>query len=148
MAEENKEKENLQDEVKDISLDYSNKKIPGEITEEQRKEMEKTKKELENLKRKILSRYKFSMAIGILPPQAAEKIEEEENVPLEEAKKKPIHMVMIIPEEKFKNLSEIGFSKKEHQTPYSDRKKHPIMLIGIRAEKEIKKVGRIIWSNN
>ena len=31
MAEENN-KENLQDEVKDMSLDYSNKNLPGEIS--------------------------------------------------------------------------------------------------------------------
>src|SRR3989344_4684636 len=109
MAEEEnskEKKETLGDEVKDISLDYS-KRIPDEITEEQKKEMEKTKNELEDLKNKILNKYKFTIAIGILPPQASEKIEEEEQVPLEESKKKPIHILVIIPEDNFKDIPKI-----------------------------------------
>ncbi len=102
-----KEKESLTGEVKDISLDYQQKKIPGEIPEEKRKEMEKTRKELEELKKKILKKYPFTVSLGIIPPQDCEKIEEEEKVPEEEAKKKPIHIMMLIPEEKFKELNKI-----------------------------------------
>jgi len=109
MAEgKDKGKENLQDEVKDISLDYERrKKFPTEITGEQKKEMEKTRKELEDLQKKITSKYKFTTAIGILPPQASEKIEEEEQVPEEECKKKPIHILILIPEDNFKDIQKI-----------------------------------------
>jgi len=103
-----KKKENLVGEVKDISLDYQQKKkFPTEISEEQKKEMERTRKELENFKKKILKKYPFIFSIGILPPQACEKIEEEENVPPEEAKKKPIHLIVLMPEEQFKNFNKI-----------------------------------------
>lgn len=103
-----KEKEeSLAEEIKDISLDYDKKKIPGEITDEQKKEMEKTKKELDNFRKKVVKKYPFVMAIGILPPQASSQIEEEENVPEEDAKKKPIHTLIFIPEEKFKDMGKI-----------------------------------------
>lgn len=106
--EDKQEKESLIGEVKDISLDYQQRqKFPVEITEEQRKEMEKTRTELEQLQKKILRKYKFTLSIGILPPQAAKKIEEEENISQEEAKKKPIHLIVLIPEEQFKNISKI-----------------------------------------
>jgi len=108
MGNNNKEKkENLIDEVKDISLDYQKQKIPGEISEAQKEEMEKTRKELEEFKKKILNKYKFTTAIGILPPQASEKIEEEEQVPEEEGKKKPIHVLILVPEDNFKDISKI-----------------------------------------
>jgi uncharacterized protein (UPF0332 family)/predicted nucleotidyltransferase len=101
-------KENLQDEVKDISFDYQQqKKFPTEISEEQKKEMEKTRKELEDFQKKIVKKYNFTMAIGILPPQACEKIEEEEQVPIEECKKKPIHLLILIPEDNFKEIQKI-----------------------------------------
>ena len=99
-------KENLTDEIKDPSLEYQKGK-PGEITEEQKKEMEKTRKDLDNFKNKVIKKYSFTIAIGILPPQAAEKIEEEEQVPIEEAKKKPIHILILIPEDNFKEIAKI-----------------------------------------
>jgi len=108
MTEGKEKKENLQDEVKDISLDYQQqKKFPTEISEEQKKDMEKTRKELEDFQKKIIKKYNFIMAIGILPPQACEKIEEEEQVPIEECKKKPIHILVLIPEDNFKEMQKI-----------------------------------------
>jgi len=101
-------KEDLQDELKDMSLDYQpGQKAPGEISEKDKEEMEKTRKELEEFKKKILKKYPYTVAIGILPPQASEKIEEEEQVPIEESKKKPIHVIMLIPEDNFKDIPKI-----------------------------------------
>ncbi|MBI2630221.1 nucleotidyltransferase domain-containing protein [Candidatus Pacearchaeota archaeon] len=100
-------KENLAEEVKDISMDYKNKKLPVEMDEKVKEEMEKTRKELENIKKWIVKKYPFTMALGIIPPQASEKIEEEEQVPIEDAKKKPMHLAMIIPEENFKEITKI-----------------------------------------
>jgi len=104
---ENNKKETLGEEVKDPRMDYSKEKMPGEITTEQKKEMEKTRKELDDFKKKIIKKYPFTLAIGILPPQASQKIEEEESVPEEDCKKKPIHVVVLIPEEKFKEINKI-----------------------------------------
>ncbi len=113
MADENSRKtqetskENLQDEVKDMSLDYQSKKLPGEVSEEQKKEMEKTRERLESFKKSVLKKYPFTQAIGIIPPQASEKFEEEEEVPEQDRKSKPIHLLVIIPEEKFKETAKI-----------------------------------------
>lgn len=100
-------KEDLQNEVKDMSLDYQTKKLPNEIPEEQKKEMEKTRERLESFKKAVLKKYPFTQAIGILPPQASEKFEEEEEVPEQERKSKPIHVIMIIPEDNFKDIPKI-----------------------------------------
>ncbi|MEK6820736.1 MAG: hypothetical protein AABX71_03430, partial [Nanoarchaeota archaeon] len=108
MAKEDEEKDGtLTGEIKDISLDYQQNKIAAEISEEKKEEMEKTRKELEQMKEKILKKYPFTISLGIIPPQDCEKLEEEERVPEEESKKKPIHIMMLIPEEKFKELNKI-----------------------------------------
>jgi len=106
-----KPQDNLQNEVKDMSVDYQTKKLPGEIPEEAKKEMEKTREKLEDFKKQVIKKYSFVQSIGILPPQASEKIEEEEIEDpkmLEEVKKdKPIHVMVIIPEENFKEIQKI-----------------------------------------
>ncbi len=102
------EKENLQKELKDMSLDYQKRKrFPTEITEEQKEDMEKKRKELENFQKKIIKKYPFTLSVGIFPPQSCERIEEEEQVPEEECKKKPIHLLILIPEDNFKNIPKI-----------------------------------------
>ena len=105
--ERKEEPDSVEQEVKNTSVKYDSNKIPGEIPEKQKEELEKTKKELEDFKKKILSKYPYAIAIGILPPQASEKIEEEESVPEEIKKEKPIHFLVIVPEDKFKNIPKI-----------------------------------------
>ncbi|MBI2047340.1 nucleotidyltransferase domain-containing protein [Candidatus Pacearchaeota archaeon] len=78
-----------------------------EISEEQRKEMEKTKQKLEDFRKQLIKKYPYVLAIGILPPQAAESFEEEEDVPEAERKQKPMHLVIIAPEEKLKEIPKI-----------------------------------------
>jgi len=82
------------------------KAIPG-VSEEAKKEMEKTREKLEKFKKFILKKYPFTMAIGIIPPQAAEKFDEENELTEEEKKQKPMHLVVIVPEEKFKEINKI-----------------------------------------
>jgi len=84
---------------------YSNKKIPMENPEKIKKEMEKTKEELEKLKSYVVKKYPYIKAIGILPPQSIKLFIEEEEVPKET--EKLIHLLIIIPEEKFKKIKEI-----------------------------------------
>jgi len=75
------------------------------------KETEKTRKELEKLKKFIIKKYPFTEAIGILPPQSVKKFIEDElgNVSESDMKnlEKKIHLYMIIPEEKFKEIPKI-----------------------------------------
>jgi predicted nucleotidyltransferase/uncharacterized protein (UPF0332 family) len=86
---------------------YISKEDMPEISEEVKKEMEKKKAVLDKVKKWILNKYKFTMAMGILPPQAVPRIEEEEQIPEKEKNEKRVHVVVIVPEEQFKNLNKI-----------------------------------------
>jgi uncharacterized protein (UPF0332 family)/predicted nucleotidyltransferase len=110
-----KKDENPEQSIPGMELDnkYSAKKpVLPESSEKMQKELEKTKKDLEKIKATIVKKYPFTQAIGILPPQAINLfIEDElgENVPQAEAEKlqKKVHLYMIIPEEKFKDIQKI-----------------------------------------
>ena len=69
--------------------------------------MEKTRAKLESFKKSVLKKYPFTLAIGIIPPQAAEKFDEENELSEEEKKAKPLHLIIVIPEEKFKEINKI-----------------------------------------
>ena len=94
----------------DLNNDYSGKSIIPEETKLQ-KETEKSKKELEKLKGFIVKKYPFTQAIGILPPKSSKIFIEDEmgNIPEQKLSKleKKIHLYMIIPEEKFKEIPKI-----------------------------------------
>ncbi len=102
-SEDHKDKEKSQESP---HKDYTS--APKKIDEEKiKKEMEKTKEKLEEFKKNLLKKYNFVEAVGILPPQLSEKFEDEEEVPPEERKEKPIHVLVLVPEEKFKDLPKI-----------------------------------------
>ncbi|PIN88892.1 hypothetical protein COU61_03310 [Candidatus Pacearchaeota archaeon CG10_big_fil_rev_8_21_14_0_10_35_13] len=115
MAEENKEghkKPKVDEELENIKGNYQsnkNKKIPEELTEENKQKMEKTREELEKLKKAYIKKHSYIRAIGILPPQIIPKFVEEEFDNKEEQEKisKLIHLIVIIPEEKYKKIKEI-----------------------------------------
>ncbi len=102
------DEQEIENEIPEMSLDnkYSDKKglIP-ETPDKMKKELEKTKKEIEKIKTFILKKYPFTQAISILPPQSIKEFVEEEEVPKET--EKHIHLYMIIPEDKFKEIPEI-----------------------------------------
>ncbi len=97
---------------KDLNQEINSQKyIPKndmpEISEKVKKEMEQKKKELDKVKKFITKKYPFALSIGILPPQAVPKIEEEEQIPESEKNEKRVHVAVIIPEEQFKNINKI-----------------------------------------
>jgi predicted nucleotidyltransferase len=116
MAKENKEN-NKVEEVEKKALDKSMQegyqakgregKMPTEVPESVKKEMEKTRAKLEKFKKSIIKKYPFTLSIGIIPPQAAEKFDEENELSEEEKKEKPMHLLIIIPEDKFKEINKI-----------------------------------------
>lgn len=113
MNKDNKPEESFDIPGMELNNQYSPKKAPlPEGTEKTKKELEKTKKELEKLKVSIVKKYPFTQAIGILPPQSIKSfIEEEvgEDIPQEEIQKiqKKVHLYIIIPEDKFKEIPKI-----------------------------------------
>jgi len=76
-------------------------KSPEEIT----KEFEKLKSKLEDLKKKILKKYKFTRFLGILPQQSLAAFAEDEQMPVEVEKTNPFVLFMCIPEENFKEIN-------------------------------------------
>ena len=80
-------------------------------TEEQRAkqlaELEKIKGKLEVFKKEVLKKYNFTIAIGLLPMNAFPLFEEDEGLPKEVVETKPLHVIMIIPEEKYKDIAKI-----------------------------------------
>src|SRR3989344_7209179 len=68
----------------------------------QMEELEKIKGKLDSLKKTILKKYPFVMSLGLLPMNSFAMIEEDEGVPKEVIATKPLHLIMIIPEEKYK----------------------------------------------
>jgi predicted nucleotidyltransferase/uncharacterized protein (UPF0332 family) len=103
-----KKPENLSEEIKSPAMDYKpGQKLPGEMTDEAKKEIDKTKQKLEEFKKEIIKKYPFVLALGITPPQAAERFDEELALTPEEKKEKPMHVIMIVPEENFKEIGKI-----------------------------------------
>ncbi len=86
---------------------FGNLPMSNQVNDALKVKMDKTQKEIEKFKTEILKKYKFIEAIGIVPAQAAKKIEEEYEISEEDAKKELIHIVTIIPEKQFKNIGQI-----------------------------------------
>ncbi len=86
---------------------YKNPKIPELPTNniKAKDELEKTKKELEELKKYIIKKYPFTLSLSILPPQSIDLFIEEEEVPKET--EKHIHLYMLIPEKHYKDIPKI-----------------------------------------
>src|SRR3989344_5599523 len=74
------------------------------------KDFEKIKEKLDIFKKALLKKFPFTRALAIIPAKAYPMIEEEE-IPAEMqeeiTKTKPMHILMIIPEEEFKNIAKI-----------------------------------------
>ncbi|MEM4331083.1 MAG: nucleotidyltransferase domain-containing protein, partial [Candidatus Pacearchaeota archaeon] len=103
MKKEEKEKKN--------SEDYNSNKDIGSYQQNEDKDLkekiEKLKGDIEKFKDKAIEKYSFIQAIGLIPIQASKKIEEEYEIPEEEVKRELTHLLIIIPEEKFKDIKEI-----------------------------------------
>jgi len=107
------EKENSNEEIPEMNIDkkYSDKPIIPPASELE-KSMEKIKKGLGKIKSFIIKKYSYTQAIGILPKKAVNIfIEEEigENLPKDKLEKleKKIHLYVVVPEEKLKEIPKI-----------------------------------------
>jgi len=115
MKSSDKSETQMDQEIPGMNLDtkYTSKKsVIPEGTEKLQKEIDKTRKELDKLKGAILKKYPFVQAMGILPPQAVKVFADDElgeQIPEEEFKKlqKKVHLYIIVPEEKFKEIPKI-----------------------------------------
>lgn len=88
------------------SPNYSVKNSENKIDQqEEKKKFDKTKKEIEKLKDITIKKFKYILAMGILPPQSIPKWIEEEEAP--ENSKDFVHICIIVPDEKSKEIPKI-----------------------------------------
>ena len=96
-----------------LAVDYvpkaklGNLPVSNQLDEEVKKKMDKTRKEIDEFKDEIAKKFKYVEAIGIIPAQAAKKIEEEFEVPEEDCKRGLIHILTVIPEKNFKEIGKV-----------------------------------------
>ncbi len=73
-------------------------------------DFEKIKEKLEAFKKSLIKKFPFTKSLGLIPAKAYPMFEEEE-IPQEYQeevqKNKPLHLIMVIPEEEYKNLPKI-----------------------------------------
>ena len=82
-------------------------KVPNAPTPEQEAEMQKVREQLDHLKDNILNKYKFINGIGIIPPQAADMFDDENELTEEERKEKPMHLVVVLQDDKEKEFNAV-----------------------------------------
>ena len=83
-------------------------KVPGaepQVPEELVHKADKLKEELEDFKKKLVKKFPFIHFLSVLPAQAFKLFEEDEGLLPEEIAKKPLHLMMLIPEDEFKNIA-------------------------------------------
>lgn len=96
-----------------LSNDYVSKEklgnlpVSNKINDALKEKMDKTQKEIEEFKIEITKKIKGIEAIGIIPAQAAKKIEEEYEISEADSKRELIHILTVIPEKQFKNIGKI-----------------------------------------
>ncbi len=103
---EKKQPENLAENLASVRKYHANE-ARREPESQQQIDFKKMKEKLEDFKKKVIKKFPFTKAIAILPGQAVHLFEEDENIPKEESAKKLIHIIVIIPEEQYKNLGKI-----------------------------------------
>ncbi len=90
--------------------------VSNQLSEEVKKQMDKTKQDLDKFTKEITKKYKYIEAIGLIPAPASAKIEEEyilgnlegkDYNPQEIADKKLMHVVIVIPEEHYKEIGKV-----------------------------------------
>src|SRR3989344_1151994 len=74
------------------------------MTSEALKEAEKVKSELEDFKKKVVKKFPFTLALAILPAPSFKMFEEDEGLLAEEVARKPLHLMMVVPEDEYKDI--------------------------------------------
>ncbi|MEK6871482.1 MAG: nucleotidyltransferase domain-containing protein [Nanoarchaeota archaeon] len=81
--------------------------VPNAPSSKEEKEMQKMREKLEDFKKFILTIVKTVSAIGIIPPQAAHFFDDENELKEEEKKEKPMHLLVVLPDDKEKEFNKI-----------------------------------------
>ncbi|MFA7708143.1 MAG: nucleotidyltransferase domain-containing protein [Candidatus Pacearchaeota archaeon] len=87
--------------------ELKNVNAPNQPSAKDEKKMEEMREKLESLKKFVIGKFKSIEAMGIIPPQASEMFDEENELSDEEKKNKPMHLVIILPDDKEKEFNQI-----------------------------------------
>jgi uncharacterized protein (UPF0332 family)/predicted nucleotidyltransferase len=96
-----------------LAKDYVSKSKLGnlpasdKIQDALKKKNEKVGKDIEKFKVEVLKNNSPIDVIGVIPAQAAKKIEEEYEISEEDSKRGLLHLLVIVPEKQFKNIGKI-----------------------------------------
>jgi len=103
---ENNQPESL-DDKKYQNPELRNVDVPQAPSSKDQKEMQKVREKLDDLKKFIISKFKFVNGIGIIPPQAAEIFDEENELSEDEKKEKPMHLLVVLSDDKEKEFNQV-----------------------------------------
>lgn len=95
------------DDKKYQNPELRNVDVPQAPSPKDQKEMQQVREKLDGLKKFITSKFKFVSAIGIIPPQAAEIFDDENELSDKEKKEKPMHLLVIMPDDKEKEFNHV-----------------------------------------
>ena len=107
-----KHKQSSQNSVEqNLAKDYvpksNNLPSPSQTNNPAKKDTKKIQKEIEEFKNLFLKKHTNTQSIGIIPTQAAKKIEEEYEISEEDTKQELIHILTIVPESQYKKIGQI-----------------------------------------
>ncbi len=110
MAEENPQNNSEETSLEDRkyqSPELRKVDVPQAPSPAETKEMQEIRKKLDGLKKYINKKHKEVSAIGIIPPQAADMFDDENELTEEERKEKPMHLVVVMPNDQEKKFNEV-----------------------------------------
>ena len=81
--------------------------VPQAPSPADNKEMQKVREKLDGLKKYINKKHKSVSGIGIIPPQAADMFDDENELTEEERKEKPMHLVVVLPNDQEKEFNAV-----------------------------------------
>lgn len=102
-----KKNHGLNDAMSSSGSYISPSKIPGavpQVSNEDSAKNDKIKEQLEDFKKKLIKKFPFTTFLSVIPAQAFKLFEEDEGLLPEEVAKKPMHLIMLVPEERFKEI--------------------------------------------
>ncbi len=81
--------------------------LPSAVPASTAIDFEQIRLKLDNCKKSVLKKYKTTIALALLPAAASPLFEEDEDIPKEVCATKPLYLMMVIPEEDYKNIPKI-----------------------------------------
>ena len=94
--------------------------VSGQLTDALKEKAKKSEDGVKKLSEELGKKYPFIEAMGIIPKQSSKKIEEEYEISEADAKRGLVHILVLIPEKKFKQIKEIRLDMVERAQKISD----------------------------